>query len=102
MKLTNLYQDPESDSPAPYADTIIIDGGGIDAKYGGETLAHISFEDVDPFEIAFHAMPDDWEPHEEWDADEDWRPIATREQLAENAVYRMLKELGELKGWQRS
>lgn len=108
MKLENLYQDPESDSDAPYADTLIIDAGGMDVKYGGETVAHVSFEDVDPFEIAFHAVPDDWEPHPEW------KEIGNPEegmitllplspvQLAENAVNRALLHLGRVRGWERS
>jgi len=103
MKFTNLFQDPESDSPAPYADTIIVDEGGMDVKYGGETVAHVSFDDLDPFEIAFHAMPADWEPNPEWDDDED-NPtfIATEEDLLENAAYRYLTILGEVRGWKRS
>lgn len=100
MKFTNLFQDPESDSPAPYADTFVLDGGGMDVKYGGETVAHVSFEDVDPFELAYHAMPDDWEPHPEWD--ENSMFIATSEEILENGIYRLLKSLGDNRGWQRS
>ena len=102
MKFTNLFQDPESDSEAPYADTFVLDAGGLDVKYGGDTLAHVSFEDLDPFEIAFHAMPDDWEPHPEWDEMADYMFIATPDQVAENSIYRILNELGRLKGWVRS
>jgi hypothetical protein len=106
VKIDNLYQDPESDSDAPYADTLIIDAGGLDVKYGGETVAHVSFEDVDPFEIAFHAVPDDWEPHREYEfnAKDDTLELfdLTRVQLAENAVNRALLELGEAQGWERA
>lgn len=102
MKFTNLFQDPESDSPAPYADTFVLDGGGMDVSYGGETVAHVSFEDVDPFELAYHAMPDDWEPHEEWDAEDEVLLPITSEELLENGIYKMLNALAALKGWQRS
>lgn len=106
MKLDNLYQDPNSDSDAPYADTIIIDSGGMDVRYGGETVAHVSFEDVDPFEIAFHAIPADWEPHAEYEYDEEndqvrFLPISPY-QLAENGVNRALLHLGRVRGWERS
>ncbi len=106
MKLENLYQDPESDSEAPYADKIVIDSGGIDAFYGGDAVAHISFEDVDPFELAYHALPDDWEPHTEWemghDTDSGIKFVATTPQLLENQLYKMLNYLGRSKGWVRS
>lgn len=104
MKLDNLYQDPESDSDAPYADTIIIDSGGMDIKYGGDTVAHVSFEDVDPFEVAFHAVPNDWEPHAEWeevDGKVTFLPISPV-QLAENGVNRALLHLGKVRGWERA
>ena len=103
MILENLYQDPES--PAPYAEAMVIDAGGIDLKYGGEFLAHVSFDEVDPFEIAFHALPDDWAPHEET-VEYDDREIAflplTPAQLAENAVNRALIALGKARGWERA
>lgn len=106
MKFENLFQDPESDSFAPYADTIIVDSGGIDAHYGGEAVAHISFEDVNPFELAFHSLPEDWEPHVEWTEDDDTdsgiKFVATTDQLLENQLYKMLNYLGRTKGWVRS
>ena len=105
MKFSNLFQDPASDSEAPYADTLILDAGGLDVRYGGEAIAHVSFEDIDPFELAFHAMPDDWEPHPEWiERGEDmitFIPRTTAE-LLENSIYTMLNRLGEARGWQRS
>lgn len=101
MKFENLFQDPLSDSEAPYSDTVILDAGGMDIRYGGETVAHVSFQDVDPFEIAFHAMPDDWEPHEEWDEDlQKTLPVTTAD-LLENNIYRCLTRLGEERGWVR-
>lgn len=101
MKFDKLFQDPFSDSEAPYADTIILDGGGMDVRYGGETVAHVSFQDVDPFEIAFHAMPEDWEAHEEWDEDALVLLPITRAEILENNIYRCLTRLGEERGWER-
>jgi hypothetical protein len=106
VKFDNLYQDPNSDSDAPYADTLVLDAGGMDVKYGGETVAHVSFEDVDPFEIAFHAIPDDWEPHKEYEynATDDTLELfdLTTAELLENTVNRTLIELGVARGWQRA
>ena len=99
MKLDNLHQ--EHDSEAPYADTLVLDAGGMDVRYGGETVAHVSFEGLDPFEIAFHAMPVDWERHEEWDALNDTYNQLSVEQHCENGIYAMLEELGRIKGWER-
>lgn len=101
MKFTNLFQDPESDSEAPYADTLVLDQGGMTVGYAGETVAHVSFEEIDPFELAFHALPDDWEPYAEW-SDDFGLLYVTDAELTENAVYRLLNELGRLKGWKRS
>jgi len=100
VKIDNLHQ--EHDAEAPYADTIVLDSGGLDARYGGETLAHISFEGLDAFEIAFHAMPDDWEPYEEWDELNNCYVQLSVEQHCENGVYAMLNELGKLRGWTRA
>lgn len=97
MIFRNLFQDPESDSDAPYADALVLDCGGMGVQYAGETIAHVSFEEVDPFELAFHAMPDDWEAYPET-----LNPPLTSEELCENAVYRHLNALGKLRGWKRS
>lgn len=99
MKIDNLHQ--EHDAEAPYADTLVLDAGGMDVRYGGETLAHVSFEGLDPFEIAFHAIPDDWEPYEEWDHLTNTYAQLTVEQHCENGVNAMLLELGKLRGWTR-
>ena len=101
MIFRNLFQDPESDSDAPYADALVLDCGGMGVQYAGETIAHVSFEEVDPFELAFHAMPDDWEPYPEWDA-KTQKFVATSGELAENAIYYYLNELGVTRGWKRS
>lgn len=99
MKLDNLHQ--EHDAEAPYADTLVLDSGGMDVRYGGETVAHVSFEGLDPFEIAFHAVPDDWERHEEWDELDNKYIQLSVEQHCENGIYAMLEELGRIKGWER-
>ena len=104
MKFANLYQDPENESPAPYADCLVLDAGGMTLRAEGEELGHVSFEGVDPFEVAFHAIPDDWEPHAEFmdrpDGNIDLNPL-TRAQIAENAVNLALILLGRERGWER-
>ena len=96
MKIDNLHQ--EHDSEAPYADTLVLDAGGMDVMYGGEAVAHVSFEGLDPFEIAFHALPDDWEPHES----KNGRYFGITEvEFLENETYALLAELGKVKGWER-
>jgi hypothetical protein len=100
MKFNNLFQDPESE--VPYASSMLLDQGGISLRYADEDIAHVSFEDVDPFEIAFHAIPDDWEFHPEWDEENQKLLPITNAELAENTVYRVLTVLGELRGWKRS
>ena len=98
MKIDNLHQ--EHDADAPYADSVVLDAGGMNINLGGDPLAYVSFEGLDPFELAFHAMPDDWEPHIEWDEVNGFHYM-TVEQHCENGIYAMLKELGKLKGWER-
>lgn len=100
MKIDNLHQ--EHDAEAPYADTLVLDAGGMEIHYGGETVAHVSFEGLDSFEIAFHAMPVDWERHEEWDELNNCYTQLSVEQHCENGIYAMLEELGRLKGWERA
>lgn len=100
MKIDNLHQ--EHDADQPYADALVLDAGGMDLRYAGETMAHVSFEGLDPFEIAFHTMPDDWEPYEEWDHLNNCYVQLTVEQHCENGIYGMLNELGKLKGWTRA
>lgn len=100
MKITNLHQ--EHDADAPYADSLVLDAGGMNVNLGGDPLAYVSFEGLDPFELAFHAMPVDWEPHEECDTLGNTYVALSVEQHCENGVYGMLSELGKLKGWERS
>lgn len=91
MKFENLHQ--EHDAEAPYADRIVLDSGGMNIDLGGDPIAYVSFEGQDPFELAFHTMPDDWERHE--------GPLSSTE-FAENEIYWMLNRLGDLKGWKRN
>lgn len=100
MKFNNLFQDPESETP--YASSMLLDQGGLSLSYADEPLAHVSFEGLDPLEVAFHATPEDWEYHPEWDEETETLLPITDEELAENMVYRILSVLGELKGWKRS
>lgn len=99
MKIDNLHQ--EHDAEAPYADSLVLDAGGMNINLGGDPLAYVSFEGLDPFELAFHAMPSDWEPYEEWDDKIGLLPVKP-EQIVENGIYRLLSTLGKLKGWERN
>lgn len=99
MKFPNLYQDPENDSDAPYADTLVLDAGGLDVKYSGETVAHVSFEGLDPFELAYHALPDDFERHE--DLDGTGLGLTITEGL-ENLIANALDALAVARGWERA
>lgn len=96
MKLENLHQ--EHDADAPYADSLVLDAGGMNINLGGEPLAYVSFEGQDPFELAFHAMPTDWERHEGLDGT---ALGLTNDELLENMVYNGLELLGKVKGWKR-
>lgn len=98
MKFEKLYQDPESDSEAPYADALVLDAGGMNVMHCGEDIAYISFEGLDPLEIAFHAIPEDWEPHEGLDGT---KLGLTTEEMLENATVKALSLLGKEKGWKR-
>lgn len=97
MKIDNLHQ--EHDADAPYADSLVLDAGGMNINLGGDPLAYVSFEGLDPFELAFHAMPGDWEPHEGMDGGD---LGLTLEEYAKNRVYAMLTVLGVAKGWERN
>lgn len=97
MKIDNLHQ--EHDAEAPYADSLVLDAGGMNINLGGDPLAYVSFEGLDPFELAYHTMPADWERHESrngayFGIDE--------VQFLENETYALLTELGKVKGWERN
>lgn len=103
MKFENLCEDPESESP--YAESLVLDSGGMTVKVWDEDV-NVSFEGLDPFEIAFHAVPDDWEPHPEWEPQDGDGQITvlplSQVELAENAVNRALLHLGNVRGWERA
>lgn len=94
MKFENLHQ--EHDAEAPYADRIVLDSGGMNIDLGGEPLAYVSFEGLDQFELAFHAMPDDWEPNP------GRANTQTEVEFLENRIYECLEALGKEKGWKRN
>lgn len=41
-----------------YADTFVIDEGGIDLKYAGESVLSASFDNVDNFQLAYEVLPE--------------------------------------------
>lgn len=81
------------------AETMLLDEGGVELLIDGEIVTGGSFENLDNFELAYRVLPDDWEPHEEWDG-ENILPVST-EELLENSIYRGLKLLAEYRGWSK-
>jgi len=56
-----------------YAETIVIDEGGVDLKIDGETIISAAFEGLDPFQLAYEVLPQEFgfpdaETREEWHA----------------------------------
>jgi hypothetical protein len=53
-----------------YADTFVIDEGGIDLQYAGESVLSASFDHVDNFQLAYEVLPEGYTvfPKEESDA----------------------------------
>lgn len=41
-----------------YADEFVIDEGGIDLKYAGESVLSASFDHVDNFQLAYEVLPE--------------------------------------------
>lgn len=62
MKLLTLQQQPVENDGIPSAETMMLDEGGIDLKIDGETHLSASFEGLDPFELAFRVLPEDFAP----------------------------------------
>jgi hypothetical protein len=50
--------DANNPAEAPYAETLIVDEGGIDLKVDGETIISASFEGLNPFQIAYEVLPE--------------------------------------------
>jgi hypothetical protein len=62
----------EIDGGAMYAETIVIDEGGVDLKIDGETIISASFDGVDHFQLAYEVLPESYtfsnpEDREGWD-----------------------------------
>lgn len=43
-----------------YADEFVIDEGGIDLKYAGESVLSASFDHVDNFQLAYEVLPESY------------------------------------------
>lgn len=98
------------------ADTMIVDEGGIDLKVDGDFICSASFKDVDPFQLMYAIIPEDFElpgnlTKAEWDSAiagiRDEVPGASRKELeeviaqAELAARTALQTLALVKGWEK-
>jgi hypothetical protein len=50
--------DENDEAGAPYAESIVIDEGGIDLKIDGETIIGASFEGIDSYQLAYELLPE--------------------------------------------
>lgn len=98
------------------ADEMIVDEGGIDLKVDGDFICSASFKDVDPFQLMYAIIPEDFElpefiDKEEWDQAQrtmlEAIPEATEEEKqraidqAETTARAALDTLAALKGWEK-
>jgi len=96
------------------ADTLVIDEGGIDLMLDGDSVMAASFEGLDPFQIMWEILPEDYAPptgvsQEAWDsgieesfeAKEESSPeeIAEAVDFLSRALVGSLLNLAILKGW---
>lgn len=52
--------DENDEAGAPYAESIVIDEGGIDLKIDGETIVGASFEGLDSYQLAYAVLPENF------------------------------------------
>lgn len=98
------------------ADTLVIDEGGIDLLQDGDSVLAASFEGLDPFQLMFDILPEDFRlpshlTKEGWEAAlEETRKDAyeaSRKEIDEgieemqNAIYAALWTLAIVKGWSK-
>lgn len=57
-----------------YADTFVIDEGGIDLQYAGESVLSASFDNVDNFQLAYEVLPESFIFPDPQDA-KDWEEM---------------------------
>lgn len=50
--------DENDEAGAPYAESIVIDEGGIDLKIDGHTIIGASFEGLDSYRLAYEVLPE--------------------------------------------
>lgn len=48
----------EIDGGSMYAESIVIDEGGVDLKIDGETIISASFDGIDPYRLAYEVLPE--------------------------------------------
>ena len=64
--MKNQLKTPSTNSDgAFYAESILIDEGGVELFVNGEIELGASFEALDNFEVAYRVLPEDFEPHDE-------------------------------------
>lgn len=102
--MNNLKVRPVEDDNEviPSAEAIRLDEGGIDLLVDGETALSASFDGLDPFELAFRVLPEDFElePTEKcWDplTEEEYSADLTDDEL-EMAIWIHLNEYANRKG----
>lgn len=59
--------DENDEAGAPYAESIVIDEGGIDLKIDGETIIGASFEGIDNFQLAYEVLPEHFLLPKNWE-----------------------------------
>lgn len=58
--------DENDEAGAPYAESIVIDEGGIDLKIDGETIIGASFEGLDSYQLAYAVLPETFTLPRNW------------------------------------
>jgi hypothetical protein len=95
-----------------YAETIVIDEGGVDLKIDGETIISASFDGVDHFQLAYEVLPESYtfsnpEDRESWDemvtqcAVETGTPSDLTDEDIELAARAFLTALARRKGYEK-
>ena len=98
----NKIQTPSTDTENFYADSILIDEGGVELFVGGELELGASFEGVDNFELAYRVLPEDFDTTLDGEFDlvgeGEISRTATEEEL-EAMIWIHSQELAERRGY---
>lgn len=95
-----------------YAETFVIDEGGIDLKMDGESVLSVSFDHVDNFQLAYEVLPESftfadtderlyWETMVEQCALETGVPSDLTDEELELAARAFLTALARRKGYEK-